>query len=170
MATAVRAISTSASAATAASQSRRRFRPLSDSAARRDIAWRWGSIPASRTAPASGVRLPEKRNEPSTSTQWRKWRRRWARRCRSSSSVAAARTRAAARCSSTKDSSAASSSSSASDAGSATAADATSMAWRSVRSPERNLSSVAGRDRMASAASSRSTAWRTEEPVTSAMR
>ena len=44
------------------------------------------------------------------------------------------------------------------------------MAWRSVRDPERNLASVAGRDCIASAASSRSTAWRTEEPVTSAMR
>ena len=44
------------------------------------------------------------------------------------------------------------------------------MAWRSVRDPERNLSSVAGSDFIASAASSRSTAWRTEEPVTSAMR
>ena len=36
--------------------------------------------------------------------------------------------------------------------------------------PARNLSSVAGRLFMASAASSRSTAWRTEEPVASAMR
>ena len=44
------------------------------------------------------------------------------------------------------------------------------MAWRSVRAPERNLDSVAGSALIASAASSRSRAWRTEEPVASAMR